>query len=77
MEVDRAYTEEGFLCHSERSFDLKCRRTIRKRKTDKELGENNRGGSRNGKKNLKTGEGNSWNWVCWLCCVEALCLEVE
>jgi hypothetical protein len=45
MEVDRAYNEGEFLCHRETSFELKCPRTWWKRKTDKELGENNIGGS--------------------------------
>jgi hypothetical protein len=45
MEVDWTYTEEGFLCHREKSFELEPPRTTQERKTEKEMGENNVRGS--------------------------------
>lgn len=45
MEVEWMHTEEGFLCHRETNFDLEPPRTVYRTKTEKELEENDRGGS--------------------------------
>jgi hypothetical protein len=59
IEVDRAYIDEGSLCHTETSFKLKPPRTTQNSKTEKNLKDNDRGGSSHSGKDLDRGQGNS------------------
>jgi hypothetical protein len=70
MDVDRTYSEEGFLCHRETSFELEPSGAW-KTKTEKELEE---------REEEVEIVGNIWrelnmiagNKVCWCCFMEAL-----
>jgi len=44
MEEDQTHIEIGFLCHRETSFQLEPPKTTQKRKTKREVDENDRGG---------------------------------
>jgi hypothetical protein len=58
-EVDRAYIDKGFLCRTKTSFKLEPPRTTQISKTEKNLKDNERGGSSNSGKNLERSQGNS------------------
>jgi hypothetical protein len=52
-EVDRAYTDDGLLCHTETSFKLEPPEKQKNNKTEKNLKDNDRGGSSNSGKDLE------------------------
>lgn len=60
MEEEQMYTEIGFLYHRETRFQLEPPKTRQKRKTKREVDENDKGGTWNSRKDLEKGQGNSW-----------------